>query len=134
MIGYALAAGCPLSAKRFGPAVDAVNKAFATVLEGPVSAGVHDVVMVLHVSGSVSDYMFSGVDKAIFDRRKKRLSIDVGIAANEWPTLSDRAILAKLKTLARQCIEKMQAEIRDRKIDPPPVGLYEKLAMWCEAI
>lgn len=70
----------------------------------------------LRVSGSIVKFEFEGCERIDLNRRKKYISIDVGVPMARWKDRSDQEIAAYLAASMRDGLEQMLERLRAEKL------------------
>ncbi len=74
------------------------------------------IAFVLRVGGSVRDFPFEGCEKIDLNRKKKYISIDVGVPIARWQGRSDKEIAVYLIDAMREGLDQMLAHLSANKI------------------
>ena len=127
MIGLALASGDTKSSKIYSPLMQTFNKISFKEYEDDYSKSVKDFVIILHVSGEVTNFDFEGCETPKYNKRTKRLSIDVGIPQSKWTGIHEELIKDNLKILIQNAINLSTKFLEDKKVELPNQSTLNKL-------
>ena len=120
MIGLALDAGSSKAGSTFSPLVTELNR---LLLEGfrkeHLDIGL-EIVLTLRVSGDIADFGFDGCDRLRMDRKRNRMTIDLGVPTSEWETASQDRIRSVIRNRVNEgvnlCLARLENESRDHRL------------------
>lgn len=102
---------------------------------------IREIAFILRVDGNIVQFNFEGCERIELNRRKKYISIDVGVPVARWKDRSDLEIAEYLAVSMRDGLEQMLARLRAEKLscDDATVrtkfeeGMRRYLASWASA-
>lgn len=97
------------------PHFRAFKVAFADSGEA-LPSGIERAAFILRVGGSVRDFPFEGCENVDLNRKKKYISIDVGVPIKRWQGRSDVEIAAYLIDSMWEGLEEILARLAANKI------------------
>lgn len=128
-----------------GPGSTLVKPHFFELKKALRSAGreipcevIREIAFILRVDGDIVQFNFEGCERIELNRRKKYISIDVGVPVARWKDRSDLEIAEYLAVSMRDGLEQMLSRLRAEKLscDDATVramfeeGMARYLANW----
>ncbi len=98
------------------PHLKALKRAFLECGSALPCKQVEGMDYLLRVSGSIVKFEFEGCERIDLNRRKKYISIDVGVPVARWKDRSDLEIAEYLAVSMRDGLEQMLEKLRASKL------------------